>query len=152
MRCPFCKLDDDKVIDTRPAEDGSTIRRRRECASCGRRFTTHERLEELPVRVIKRSGAREPFAKGKILAGVLRALEKRNISTEAAERLVDEVEREAMDAADREISTRDLGEMVMTRLLKLDEVAYVRFASVYRQYQALDEFVQEIRSINTGGG
>lgn len=152
MRCPFCKQDSDKVIDTRPSEDGSVIRRRRECLACSRRFTTHERLEEMPVRVIKKSGRREPFDQAKIMAGVTRALEKRPVSVEQAEKLVADIEREVLDKAEREISTSDIGELVMKRLLELDEVAYVRFASVYREYQALEEFVKEIRSIHAEDG
>ena len=151
MRCPFCKKDDDKVIDTRPSEDGGAIRRRRECLECGKRFTTHERLEEMPVRVIKKNGRREPFDRSKILSGVMRAVEKRSISVEETEKLVDSIEREVLDQADREISTRDIGELVMARLRAVDEVAYVRFASVYREYRALEEFIKEIRTINPAG-
>ncbi len=152
MRCPFCKNDNDKVIDTRPSEDGSAIRRRRECLGCGKRFTTHERLEEMPVRVIKKNGRREPFDRAKILGGVMRAVEKRSISLEETEELVDSIEREVLERADREITTRDIGELVMARLRTRDEVAYVRFASVYREYQALEEFIQEIRTITPAGG
>jgi transcriptional repressor NrdR len=148
MRCPFCKKDNDKVIDTRPSEDGSAIRRRRECLECNKRFTTHERLEEMPVRVVKKSGRREPFDRAKILGGVLRAVEKRSISVETVESLVESIEREILDQTDREISTRDIGELVMAKLQGVDEVAYVRFASVYREYQALEEFIKEIRTIN----
>ncbi len=157
MRCPFCKKDNDKVIDTRPSEDGSAIRRRRECLECNKRFTTHERLEEMPVRVIKKSGRREPFDRSKILNGILRAVEKRPVSIEDVETLVESIEHEVLDKTEREISTRDIGELVMTRLRERDEVAYVRFASVYREYQALEEFIKEIRTINpasngTGNG
>lgn len=151
MRCPFCKKDNDKVIDTRPSEDGFAIRRRRECLACNKRFTTHERLEEMPVRVIKKSGRREPFDRAKILGGVMRAVEKRSISLEEVEKLVDAIEREVLDQSDREISSRDIGELVMTKLRGMDEVAYVRFASVYREYQALEEFIKEIRTIAPGG-
>ncbi len=147
MRCPFCKKDNDKVIDTRPSEDGSTIRRRRECLDCGKRFTTHERLEEMPVRVVKKNGRREPFDRDKIMNGIVRAVEKRSISLEEVEKLVASIERSVLDQNDREISTRDIGELVMTRLRAMDEVAYVRFASVYREYSKLEEFVKEIRSI-----
>ena len=147
MRCPFCKKDNDKVIDTRPSEDGAVIRRRRECLECARRYTTHERLEEMPVRVIKKNGRREPFIREKILAGVLRAVEKRPISLEKAEALVAEIEREIMDNSDREISTNKIGEMLMLKLRGLDDVAYVRFASVYREFQGLDEFIKEIQTI-----
>lgn len=148
MRCPFCKKDNDRVIDTRPSEDGGAIRRRRECMDCMKRFTTHERLEEMPVRVIKKSGRREPFDRVKILGGVMRAVEKRSISVETVEALVGDIEREVLESADREIASRDIGELVMEKLRKMDEVAYVRFASVYREYQAVDEFIKEIRDIN----
>ncbi|MDR1519425.1 MAG: transcriptional regulator NrdR [Planctomycetota bacterium] len=150
MRCPFCKMDNDKVIDTRLSDAGLVIRRRRECLTCGKRFTTHERLEEMPIRVIKKTGRREPFERGKILSGVLRAVEKRPLSMERAEELVDALERELLDGAEREISTQRIGGMVMARLRAMDEVAYVRFASVYREYQALDEFIQEIQKISDG--
>lgn len=148
MRCPFCKQDNDKVIDTRPSEDGSVIRRRRECLNCARRFTTHERLEEMPVRVVKKNGRREPFDRAKILMGVLRAVEKRPVSAEQAEELVASIEREVLDRADREIASQAIGELLMTRLRQIDEVAYVRFASVYREYQAVEQFIQEISSMN----
>lgn len=151
MRCPFCKTDNDKVIDTRPSEDGSVIRRRRECLACGKRFTTHERLEEMPIRVVKKNGRREPFDRSKILNGVTRAVEKRSISQETVEQLVDAIEREILDKADREISTRDIGALVMARLRGMDEVAYVRFASVYREYRALEEFITEIRTFAPPG-
>lgn len=151
MRCPFCKKDNDKVIDTRPSEDGSVTRRRRECLECGKRFTTHERLEEMPIRVVKKNGRREPFDRAKILNGVARAVEKRSMSLEMVESLVESIEREILDQADREISTRDIGELVMARLRAVDEVAYVRFASVYREYQALEEFINEIRTFKPNG-
>lgn len=152
MRCPYCKKDNDKVIDTRPSEDGSTIRRRRECLECAKRFTTHERLEDLPIRVIKKTGRREPYDRNKILNGVLRAVEKRSISTQTVEDLVNSVEREILDRSEREISTLEIGDLLLARLRELDEVAYIRFASVYREYSALDEFIAEIRSINPGKG
>ena len=151
MRCPFCKQDNDRVIDTRPSEDGSAIRRRRECLGCGKRFTTHERLEEMPVRVIKKNGRREPFDRTKILTGVMRAVEKRSISIEDVEKMVENMEREILDQPEREISTRDIGELVMAKLRAVDEVAYVRFASVYREYRELEEFINEIRTFNPNG-
>lgn len=150
MRCPFCKKDNDRVIDTRPSDDGSAIRRRRECLNCGKRFTTHERLEEMPVRIIKKNGRREPFDRSKIFTGLMRAVEKRSFSIEAVEKMVDEIEREILDQPEREISTHDIGERVMAKLRSVDEVAYVRFASVYREYQALEEFITEIRTFNPG--
>jgi transcriptional repressor NrdR len=151
MRCPFCKKDNDKVIDTRPSEDGGAIRRRRECLDCGKRFTTHERLEEMPIRVVKKNGRREPFDRTKILTGVSRAVEKRSFSTAAVEQIVSDMEREILDRPEREISTRDIGELVMAKLRAVDEVAYVRFASVYREYRELEEFINEIRTFNPNG-
>jgi transcriptional repressor NrdR len=130
------------------SEDGLVVRRRRECLSCGKRFTTHERLDVMPVRVIKKNGRREPFDHNKILNGILRAVEKRSVSVDTAEDLVDALERELFDSRAREISTRRIGELVMLKLKALDEVAYVRFASVYREYKALDEFIQEIQTIS----
>ena len=148
MRCPYCKKDNDRVIDTRTSDDGGVIRRRREC-HCGRRFTTHERLEELPLRVVKKNGQRQPFRREKVLAGVQRAIEKRPVPPEMAETLVDEVERELLDRGEREVASRVIGELVMEKLRTLDDVAYVRFASVYREFQAIDEFVREIQAIRS---
>ena len=148
MRCPYCKKDSDRVIDTRTSDDGSVIRRRRVCL-CGRRFTTHERLEELPLRVVKKSGQRQPFRREKVLAGVQRAIEKRPVPPERAEALVDEVERELLDRGEREVPSRVIGELVVTKMRSLDDVAYVRFASVYREFQAVDEFVKEIQTIRS---
>ena len=148
MRCPYCKKDHDRVIDTRTSDDGGVIRRRREC-HCGRRFTTHERLEELPLRVVKKNGQRQPFRREKVLAGVQRAIEKRAIPAERAEALVDEVERELLDRGEREVPSRAIGELVVAKMRALDDVAYVRFASVYREFQAVDEFVKEIQTIRS---
>lgn len=150
MRCPFCKKDNDKVIDTRPSEDGSVIRRRRECINCSRRFTTHERLEEMPVRVVKKNGRREPFDREKILVGVRRAVEKRPVTVEKVEEVVNAIERQILDQTQREIPSQTIGEMVMKKLGEVDEVAYVRFASVYREFRAVEEFIQEIRSMKPG--
>lgn len=150
MRCPFCHQDQDKVVDTRPSEDGTVIRRRRQCVACDRRFTTHERLEELPLRIIKKNGERVPFSRDKVLAGVMRALEKRPVGIDQIHRMVDELERELLDRGDREVESAAIGESLMTRLRDLDEVAYVRFASVYREFKAVDEFVREIDTIERG--
>lgn len=147
MRCPYCKKDNDKVIDTRPSDDALIIRRRRECIECSHRFTTHERIEDLPLRIVKKSGARQSFNREKILAGVLRALEKRPPGQEAAEALVDEIERELLDLPGREVGSREVGALAMEKLRQIDEVAYVRFASVYKEFQAVDEFVREIQAI-----
>lgn len=144
MRCPFCHYLDTKVLDSRPTEDGQAIRRRRECLECHRRFTSYERVEEIPVWVVKKDGRREAFDRAKILRGLLTACEKRPISLEALEDTVDRVERNVRDAASGEIATRSIGELVMQELRELDEVAYVRFASVYRQFTDLEGFRQEL--------
>ncbi len=144
MRCPFCHYLDTKVLDSRPTEDGQAIRRRRECLECHRRFTSYERVEEIPVWVVKKDGRREAFDRAKILRGLLTACEKRPISLEALEEAVDRVERNVRDATSGEIATRSIGELVMQELRELDEVAYVRFASVYRQFTDLEGFRQEL--------
>jgi transcriptional repressor NrdR len=152
VRCPFCRKDHDKVVDTRPNEDGSVIRRRRECVACGKRFTTHERLEEVPLRVIKKTGERAPYSRENVLKGVTRALEKRPVSLDQVEGLVDDIEREIMDHNEREVSTAEIGRLVMSRLYNIDAVAYVRFASVYREFKAVDEFVREINTLEREKG
>jgi len=145
MRCPFCKTENDKVVDSRSSEGGAVIRRRRECIECGRRYTTYERVEEIPLRVIKKDGSREPFERGKILAGMLKACEKRPVATEALERIVSDIERRLADIAEREVTSRQIGEMVMQALRELDQVAYVRFASVYRAFKDINQFLEELR-------
>ncbi len=147
MLCPYCREDNDRVADTRPGEEGRVIRRRRECLNCGRRFTTHERVAEVPLRVVKKSGEREPYRRENILHGVVKALEKRPVSTERIEALVEAVEKAILNAHEREVDSRTIGEAVMKRLRELDEVGYVRFASVYREFKAVDEFVREIDTI-----
>jgi transcriptional repressor NrdR len=137
-------------VDTRPSEDGTVVRRRRHCTACDRRFTTHERLEELPLRVIKKNGERVPFSRDKLLAGVMRALEKRPVAIDQIHAMVDELERELLDRGEREVESAVIGELLMARLRDLDEVAYVRFASVYREFKAVDEFVREIDTIERG--
>lgn len=151
MRCPFCREDEDKVVDTRPGEDGHVVRRRRECLACGKRYTTHERLEEAPVRVVKKTGERQPYSRDKIMKGVMTALEKRPVSQQQVEAMVDDVERAIFDRGEREIESDVIGEMVMTRLRALDDVAYVRFASVYRDFKAVEEFVREIEAFDADG-
>lgn len=146
MRCPYCKEDHDRVIDTRPSEEGYATRRRRECIACGRRYTTHERLEDMPLRVIKKNNQRVPFNRDKILSGVQLALQKRPVSAEQAEQMVDSIEREILESHEREISTREIGELVMKYLRDTDKVAYVRFASVYRDFKEIGEFLKEIDS------
>ena len=147
MRCPFCKYDDDRVIDSRAANEGAVIRRRRECLKCNRRFTTYERLEEYPLQVIKKSGAREPFRREKLLAGLLRACEKRPVSVKQLEAVADEIEQKAIEMFDREVSSSFLGEFVMKKLRNLDQVAFVRFASVYRDFKDVTEFLSEVKPI-----
>jgi transcriptional repressor NrdR len=145
MRCPFCKTDNDKVVDSRASDGGAVIRRRRECLECGRRYTTYERVEEIPLRVVKKDGTREPFERGKILSGLLKACEKRPVATDALEGIVQEIERKLADIAEREVSSRQIGEMVMQHLRTLDQVAYVRFASVYRAFKDINQFLEELR-------
>jgi len=145
MRCPFCKTDNDKVVDSRGAESGAVIRRRRECLECGRRYTTYERVEEIPLRVVKKDGTRAAFERRKIAEGITKACEKRPVSSEQIEQVVQEIERELADIADREVTSRQIGEMVMQRLRTLDQVAYVRFASVYREFKDIEQFLEELR-------
>jgi transcriptional repressor NrdR len=144
MRCPFCGHCEDRVVDSRELTDGGQVRRRRECLRCGRRFTTYERLEELPAMVIKRDGRRAPFDRGKVLAGLLRACEKRPVARRDLEAAADAVEAELGARDEREIQTEEIGQLLMERLRDLDQVAYVRFASVYRRFQDLDEFRLEL--------
>lgn len=147
MKCPFCISLDNKVIDSRLSKDGTVVRRRRECTECQRRFTTHERVEDMLPVVIKKDGNREIFDRGKILSGVQKACSNLPISIDAIEGLVDRVERYFQDRGDKEINCNDIGEVVMSELHQLDGVAYVRFASVYRQFRDLTEFMSEIREL-----
>ncbi len=145
MRCPFCREDHDKVVDSRSSGEGSIIRRRRECLECGRRFTTYERIETLPLRVIKKSGHRVEFDRSKIMNGLIRACEKRPVSTDTIETVVLEIENEIYAHHDKEVTSRHIGQLVMKKLRALDKVAYVRFASVYREFEDVSEFVEEVR-------
>ena len=145
MRCPFCAHVEDKVVDSRESKDGDSIRRRRECLECGRRFTSYERIDEIPYMVIKKDGRRETFERNKIMAGLLRACEKRPISAAQLEAIVDEVEKVVMDSTEREVSTTDIGKVIMKRLKSLDKVAYVRFASVYLEFEDVSEFMDELK-------
>ena len=147
MKCPFCISLDNKVIDSRLSKDGTVVRRRRECTECQRRFTTHERVEDMLPVVIKKDGNREIFDRGKILSGVQKACSNLPISIDAIEGLVDRVERYFQDRGDKEINCNDIGEIIMRELHQLDGVAYVRFASVYRQFRDLTEFMNEIRDL-----
>lgn len=147
MKCPFCNHNDSRVIDSRSAEDGTTIRRRRECVSCGRRFTTYEVVEKLPLMVIKQDGRREVFKRDKILNGVIRSCDKRDISMERIVSLVNAVERDIRNTMEQEISSAKIGELVMNRLKEFDEVAYIRFASVYRKFTDIGSFMQELNEL-----
>lgn len=147
MICPFCGANRDRVIDSREAADGGVIRRRRECEKCRQRFTTYERVEEAPVLVVKRDGSRESFDRQKVLSGVVKACQKRPIPLEKIEALVDEVEREIVRGAEREVSSVKVGERVMRHLHALDGVAYVRFASVYRSFKDINEFMTELKDL-----
>lgn len=147
MKCPYCGYAESKVIDSRPAEEGSTIRRRRECLACNKRFTTYEIIERLPLVVVKRDGSRQSFDKVKIINGLVRACEKRPVALEQLESIAMEIENELQSALEREISTAEIGEMVMTRLKGIDEVAYVRFASVYRQFKDINTFMNELTKL-----
>ena len=147
MKCRYCASEDSKVIDSRHADDGASIRRRRECAGCGRRFTTYEKMEELPIMVIKKDGRRQPFDSEKIRTGVRRATEKRPISSSEQDNLVEDVVREVFNSLEQEIKSTAIGEMVMKRLKELDDVAYVRFASVYRQFKDINTFIEELETI-----
>jgi transcriptional repressor NrdR len=154
MKCPYCGSLEDKVIDSRTLANGEAIRRRRECLACGLRFTSYERIEEKPLLVIKRDGRREPFERQKIERGLVRALEKRPVSQMSIENLINEIEDEAAERAkaSNEISSEELGSMVLQKLYTLDKVAYIRFASVYRKYDTLDEFIREIERLGKGQG
>lgn len=147
MRCPYCANPESKVVDSRPSDEGSSIRRRRECLVCHRRFTTYETMESLPLVVIKRDGSRQAFDKGKVLSGMLRACEKRPVDFGTLERIADEIEQTLQNEMTREITTTNIGEMVMERLRKVDEVAYIRFASVYRQFQDISSFLEELNKL-----
>jgi transcriptional repressor NrdR len=143
MRCPYCSHEESKVLDSRPVDDGTSIRRRRECLKCDRRFTTYERTDHVPIMVVKRDGRREPFDRSKILRGLVQAAGKRPVSMDDLERIVVDVEREVTSRGDREVSTLQIGAQVMDRLRRLDDVAYVRFASEHRRFRDLDTLVEE---------
>jgi transcriptional repressor NrdR len=147
MKCPYCSYKEDKVVDSRGTAEESAVRRRRECLKCGKRFTTYEYIEEVSLMVIKKDGRREPFDRKKVLAGIIRACEKRPISIEKMEEIVIQVERSIQKKSDREVSASRIGELVMERLKGLDDVAYVRFASVYRQFKDVGQFMVELKDI-----
>lgn len=156
MRCPFCGALEDKVVDSRESKDGDSIRRRRECLDCERRFTSYERIDEIPYMVVKKDGRREKFERGKIIAGLSRAIEKRPVSMVQLEIIVDGIEKYVQDSSDREIPTAEIGKFIMRELKKLDKVAYVRFASVYLEFEDVSEFMKELKDLvrarKTGAG
>ena len=147
MKCPFCGFEESKVIDSRPTDEGQRIRRRRECLSCGKRFTTYEIIESLPIIVIKKDKSRETFNRDKLMTGLLRACEKRPVSIDMLDNMIDEIETVLQNSLDREVSSEKIGELVMEKLKAIDEVAYVRFASVYRQFKDINTFMSELNKL-----
>lgn len=147
MLCPFCGHLEDKVVDSRESKEGESIRRRRECLNCGRRFTSYERIDEIPYMVVKKDGRREPYDRNKILGGLRRACEKRPISVSQLESIADQIEKNVQDSSDREVHTSEIGKTIMRRLKALDKVAYVRFASVYLEFEDVGEFMSELKSL-----
>ena len=152
MKCPFCKKPDSRVIDSRAADDGATIRRRRECSECGRRFTTYEVVEKLPLMVVKRDNRREPFSRDKLLTGIIRSCDKRDISMEQITNFVAEIERAIRNRTEPEVPSEKIGEIVMERLKDFDEVAYIRFASVYRKFDDITNFIEELETLRARRG
>ena len=147
MKCPYCAFLESKVVDSRPADEGASIRRRRECLSCHKRFTTYETMESLPLIVIKKDGSRQSFDRNKVMSGLIRACEKRPVAYQALEGMVSEIEQVLQNQMEREIRSAEIGELVMERLKRLDEVAYVRFASVYRQFKDINTFLDELNRL-----
>ena len=147
MKCPFCKKDNDKVIDSRSSSGGFSIRRRRQCLECNRRYTTYEKIEEAPLRVIKKDGSRVPYDREKILNGLRKACEKRPVSTDVLLAMVDEIEADIFDKFDKEVESRYIGEQVIAKLKEVDKVAFVRFASVYREFQDISDFIKESAAV-----
>lgn len=147
MQCPRCQHNGTRVVDSRPADDGRAIRRRRECESCGYRYTTFERIEQMPLLIVKKNGNREEFNREKLLRGVIRSCEKRPVAIEQVEKIVDEVENEIRNLGENEVASAIIGDYVMRKLAKVDEVAYIRFASVYRQFKDIEVFMQEMKDL-----
>jgi transcriptional repressor NrdR len=145
MKCPYCGHDEDKVVDSRPVDEGTAVRRRRECLSCLKRFTTYEKVECIPLMIVKRDKKREPFSREKLVKGMMKAFEKRPVSPGVIGEIADDIENRLYNLLKREVTSREIGEMVMARLKDLDEVAYIRFASVYRQFKDLSTFQKELR-------
>jgi len=151
VKCPYCGSLEEKVVDSREGKDGVVVRRRRQCQQCLRRFTTYERIEEIHFMVVKKDGRREPFNRQKIMAGLLKATQKRPVSVAQLEKIVDEVEARLAEKVEREMTAAEIGELIMERLHEIDEVAYVRFASVYRQFKDVSQFVEEVKGLREGG-
>lgn len=147
MKCPFCSYFESKVVDSRPTDEGQAIRRRRECIRCGKRFTTYEKIEEVPLIVVKKDGTRESYDRNKLLNGIIKSCEKRPVSIDTIENIVDEIEKNLYNSLQKEIKSEEIGEMVMNKLKDIDEVSYVRFASVYRQFKDLNSFMEELKKI-----
>lgn len=147
MKCPYCGYSESKVVDSRPTEEETAIRRRRECEKCNKRFTTYEKVEEMPLIIVKKEGNREIYQRSKIINGFIKACEKRPVSIKQIEEVVDEIEKELYNSMEKEIDSKKVGEMVMNRLKQLDDVAYVRFASVYRQFKDLNTFIEELNKL-----
>lgn len=147
MKCPFCQFMESKVLDSRPTDEGQAIRRRRECTQCGKRFTTYEKIEEIPIIVVKKDGNRQTFDRNKLLNGIIKSCEKRPVSINTIDNLVYSIERTLSNSLEKEITSVEIGEMVMNGLKDIDEVAYVRFASVYRQFKDLNSFMEELKAI-----
>ena len=152
MKCPFCKQPDSRVVDSRAADDGTTIRRRRECPECGRRFPTYEAVEKMPLMVVKRDNRREPFSRDKLMTGIIRSCDKRDISMEQITNFVAEIERDIRNRTEPEVPSEKLGEIVMERLKDFDEVAYIRFASVYRKFDDITNFIEELETLRAHEG
>jgi transcriptional repressor NrdR len=152
MKCPYCGFTQDRVVDSRESKEADSIRRRRECESCNKRFTTYERIDEIPYMVVKKDGRREKFDRQKVLSGLLHACEKRPVSAGKLEQIVDETEAYVVDSPERERSTAEVGELIMARLKEIDTVAYIRFASVYRDFKDVSEFKQELEELLSGNG
>lgn len=147
LRCPYCDYQESKVIDSRPTEEGNAIRRRRECTKCEKRFTTYEKIETIPVMVVKKDSSREPFSRTKVMNGILRSCEKRPVAMDDIEMVVNDIESKILNSLEREVTTETIGEMVMERLKELDGVAYVRFASVYREFKDINTFMEELHKL-----
>lgn len=147
MKCPFCGYSESKVVDSRPTVEEAAIRRRRECEKCSKRFTTYEKIEQMPLIIVKKDGSREVYKRSKMMNGLLRACEKRPISISQIEEVADDIEKELYNSMEKEISSKTIGELVMNRLKKIDDVAYVRFASVYRQFKDINTFLEELNKL-----